>query len=93
MSHNGTVRCSYCHLTGHNRRKCNDLSGTYKRMYESAISRAKMYAADGETGKAENAAGSAADSRQQSGKIRTYKEREVWLLFGLWAYSQIMPKR
>ena len=25
MSYNGTVRCSYCHTTGHNRRSCPEL--------------------------------------------------------------------
>ena len=34
MSWNGTVRCSYCYKTGHNRRKCDKLTNDTKKRYE-----------------------------------------------------------
>jgi len=34
MSYNGTVRCSHCYRTGHNKRKCPELSEQIKGQYE-----------------------------------------------------------
>ena len=34
MSYNGTVRCSHCYKTGHNKRKCPSLTEEIKGMYE-----------------------------------------------------------
>lgn len=46
MSYNGTVRCSFCYKTGHNRRKCPELSEQIKRQYEgNAAMAAKSRAA------------------------------------------------
>ena len=35
MSYNGTVTCSYCYQTGHNRRKCEKLTNDLKQQYLS----------------------------------------------------------
>ena len=40
MSYNGTVRCSHCYKTGHNRRKCPELTEEIKGYYTGATSMA-----------------------------------------------------
>ena len=37
MSYNGTVRCSYCHTTGHNKRKCSDYTAMVLRRYNDNL--------------------------------------------------------
>ena len=41
MSYNGTVRCSYCYKTGHNRRKCPELTNKIESLYHGHILNAK----------------------------------------------------
>ena len=41
MSYNGTVRCSYCYKTGHNRRKCPELTERIALQYNGHINNAK----------------------------------------------------
>ena len=53
MSYNGTVRCSYCHQTGHNRRKCPDLTDSIGRLYHGHILNAKDARAQGNEADAE----------------------------------------
>jgi hypothetical protein len=53
MSYNGTVRCSYCHQTGHNRRKCPDLTDAIGRLYQGHILNAKDARAAGDVANAE----------------------------------------
>ena len=43
MSYNGTVRCSHCHRTGHNRRSCPDITTDLKMDYKRCLRRAKDY--------------------------------------------------
>jgi hypothetical protein len=45
MSYNGTVRCSHCYQTGHNRRKCPDLTQSYLDGYERQMKRVAEYEA------------------------------------------------
>ena len=37
MSYNGTVRCSYCYKTGHNRRSCPELSRQIEERYHGDV--------------------------------------------------------
>ena len=53
MSYNGTVRCSYCHQTGHNRRKCPDLTEALGRQYHNHILSAKQSREQGNEADAE----------------------------------------
>ena len=43
MSYNGTVRCSHCHRTGHNRRSCPDITSELKADYHRYLRRVKEY--------------------------------------------------
>ena len=43
MSYNGTVRCSHCLRTGHNRRSCPDITSDLKVDYKRYLRRAKDY--------------------------------------------------
>ena len=45
MSYNGTVRCSHCYQTGHNRRKCPDLTQSYLDGYKRQMKRVAEYEA------------------------------------------------
>lgn len=47
MSYNGTVRCSHCYKTGHNKRKCPELTLQIKGLYEGAMSMAAKERARG----------------------------------------------
>ena len=54
MSYNGTVRCSYCYQTGHNRRKCEKLTNDLKRAYTAHglnVEEARTKIAEGDTSK------------------------------------------
>lgn len=50
MSYNGTVRCSHCYQTGHNRRACPQLTQELKQSYERQMRYVEEYrtATDGE---------------------------------------------
>lgn len=65
MSYNGTVRCSYCYQTGHNRRKCPDLTARIKSQYEGNIGMAKEERERGNESAAEWYDDRAEDHRQQ----------------------------
>jgi len=45
MSWNGTVRCSHCYQTGHNRRKCPELTKQYLSKYKFQIAKIAEYEA------------------------------------------------
>lgn len=45
MSYNGTVRCSHCYQTGHNKRKCPVLTEKIKSRYEYQIKEIETYRA------------------------------------------------
>ena len=45
MSYNGTVRCSHCYQTGHNKRACPSLTDEIKRRYEYQIKEIEAYRA------------------------------------------------
>jgi len=47
MSYNGTVRCSYCYQTGHNRRSCPTLSQRIADEYQGAVNMAEKERARG----------------------------------------------
>ena len=53
MSWSGTVTCSYCYKTGHNRRKCPDLTERIALQYTGHINNAKQSRADGKISDAE----------------------------------------
>jgi len=65
MSYNGTVRCSYCYKTGHNRRKCPDLTARIKSQYEGNIGMAQEERDRGNESGAEWYVDRAEDHRQQ----------------------------
>ena len=43
MSYNGTVRCSHCYQTGHNKRACPSLTDEIKRRYEYQMKEIEAY--------------------------------------------------
>ena len=43
MSYNGTVRCSHCYQTGHNKRACSSLTAETKRRYEYQMKEVEAY--------------------------------------------------
>jgi hypothetical protein len=45
MSYNGTVRCSHCYQTGHNKRACTELTTLLKARYEGQIEEIEAYRA------------------------------------------------
>ena len=45
MSYNGTVRCSHCYQTGHNRRKCPTLTKSYLDKYNFQLKKIAEYEA------------------------------------------------
>ena len=72
MSFNGTVTCSYCYKTGHNRRKCPDLTARIKNEYEGAISMANKERARGNENDAEWYESRAEKKRQEYLKPVSY---------------------
>lgn len=53
MSYNGTVRCSYCFQTGHNRRTCPELSEMSARQWRASKSNYERAVREGKTEMAE----------------------------------------
>ena len=49
MSYNGTVRCSYCYQTGHNRRTCPELSEVTARQWRASKSNYERSVKEGNT--------------------------------------------
>ena len=49
MSYSGTVRCSYCHQKGHNRRTCPELSEATARLWRNAKSSYERVVREGKT--------------------------------------------
>ena len=45
MSYNGTVTCSHCYKSGHNKRACPSLAAEIKRRYEYQMSEIEAYRA------------------------------------------------
>ena len=65
MSYNGTVRCSYCHKTGHNRRSCPELSQQIENHYHANIRAAATERARDNESDAEHYDGRAEHYRQE----------------------------
>ena len=49
MSYNGTVRCSYCYQTGHNRRTCPELSEAVRAPWRASKSNYERAVKEGNT--------------------------------------------